>query len=709
MGYKVKKILFIIFVFSQFLSYPQIKWEPINSPKGGKITYLEVSNSGLYFAGLQGDYIYVSSDSGKSWERTSLTSSYFNQIKADKDGNVFALADMATTQAGVFIYEPVTRYWRLINNGTPSVGARQITIAPNGDLFLATTGGVYKSTDKGLNWSLSGLNGKFVRVIQVNNNGVLYAGIDWGGIYKSTDYGSTWFKSGDIPNTHYPLMHIAEDGTIFIVLYHDIPWIPRGIYRSTDGGNTWQRKDNGIIYLNIASMISIRTGTLVCAGPFGIFYRTTNNGETWEVTTRLPTASPISSICRLPDKSLLVGSNGIGLIKGNEEGKNFKILENNFKKMGIRSLVTFNNNEMIAISVHDVFKTTDGGLNWKASSMGLVYRDKTNLFRTKSGRLFVTTLGNGTFQSTDNGISWSSVNINTAGTLDKPIIQKGNGVIFAKAVNADGLVKSTDNGNTWTYLKAQFYNVVSALAAGPEGNIYVSSLGTFSKSIDDGYSWQIKEHLSTYTTAMKTFDNYIFLVSKYGILSISEDKGETWTEKDISNRAIQDLTITKDGTLLIAIPGIGIKMSTDKGQSWTTVNDGISDLNVKSFYNDGNDKIYLCTGKYLSNGSGIYLLNLNTTGIKSVNTIPKNYYLEQNYPNPFNPETAISYELPTLSFVTLKIYDLLGKEVATLVNEEKPAGTYKVNFDASGLPSGIYFYRISAGSFHQTKKMVLLK
>jgi len=99
-----------------------------------------------------------------------------------------------------------------------------------------------------------------------------------------------------------------------------------------------------------------------------------------------------------------------------------------------------------------------------------------------------------------------------------------------------------------------------------------------------------------------------------------------------------------------------------------------------------------------------------TSGI--INTsenIPNEIELFQNYPNPFNPKTNIQYQVPELSFVSLKIYDVLGNEIATLVNKEKLIGSYEVDFDATGLPSGIYFYQLKAGSFIQTKKMILLK
>ncbi len=88
---------------------------------------------------------------------------------------------------------------------------------------------------------------------------------------------------------------------------------------------------------------------------------------------------------------------------------------------------------------------------------------------------------------------------------------------------------------------------------------------------------------------------------------------------------------------------------------------------------------------------------------------PTKFEISQNYPNPFNPATSIQFRIPENSFVSLKIYNVLGKEIATLLNEEKSIGSYEVNFNAINIPSGIYFYRIEAGNFVETKKMILLK
>ena len=101
----------------------------------------------------------------------------------------------------------------------------------------------------------------------------------------------------------------------------------------------------------------------------------------------------------------------------------------------------------------------------------------------------------------------------------------------------------------------------------------------------------------------------------------------------------------------------------------------------------------------------------NYTGIEEnlLKQVPREYNLFQNYPNPFNPSTKIGFRIPDFEFVSLKIYDILGREVSTLVNEEKPAGSYEVEFNAANLSSGAYFYKIRAGSFVQTKKMILLR
>ncbi|MBK8946739.1 MAG: T9SS type A sorting domain-containing protein [Ignavibacteriae bacterium] len=94
---------------------------------------------------------------------------------------------------------------------------------------------------------------------------------------------------------------------------------------------------------------------------------------------------------------------------------------------------------------------------------------------------------------------------------------------------------------------------------------------------------------------------------------------------------------------------------------------------------------------------------------ENINIVKNEFELSQNYPNPFNPTTIINYSLKKEGFTTLKVYDILGSEITTLVNENKFAGSYTIEFDGSNLSNGVYFYTINSGNFHQTKKMILLK
>jgi hypothetical protein len=113
----------------------------------------------------------------------------------------------------------------------------------------------------------------------------------------------------------------------------------------------------------------------------------------------------------------------------------------------------------------------------------------------------------------------------------------------------------------------------------------------------------------------------------------------------------------------------------------------------------------------LANNTVVTITSREVTKLRlgKVAAVPLVFALRQNYPNPFNPSTTIHYEVPGLAVVQLVVYDILGREVTTLVDEMKTAGAYDINFNTIGLASGVYFYRMQAGDFVGTKKMVLMK
>jgi len=185
---------------------------------------------------------------------------------------------------------------------------------------------------------------------------------------------------------------------------------------------------------------------------------------------------------------------------------------------------------------------------------------------------------------------------------------------------------------------------------------------------------------------------------------------------------VTTLTVHYDafGTITFPDGSFNALRETLVSQTDTYVNGSLSNSTITHTISwltktDGNYNAYIDTSSKISGDVSVYqpLLNLvenySTAVNESTSNTPEKYELFQNYPNPFNPTTTITYSLPKSSFVTLTIYDLLGREVTTLVNEEKHSGTYKVTWNAQNKPSGIYFYKITAGGYSKINKMILLK
>jgi hypothetical protein len=155
------------------------------------------------------------------------------------------------------------------------------------------------------------------------------------------------------------------------------------------------------------------------------------------------------------------------------------------------------------------------------------------------------------------------------------------------------------------------------------------------------------------------------------------------------------------------VRGTQVYRSTDGGDNWISVYSNSNTLVDVDFP----DNMSGClTGWAAGYGGTIAKMTGTLTGAgENQIKIPDNYSLNQNYPNPFNPVTKISYAIPKQGFVTLKVFDMLGREAAVLVNETKQAGSYTVEFNASELTSGVYFYRLETSAYSEIKKMILLK
>ncbi len=192
-----------------------------------------------------------------------------------------------------------------------------------------------------------------------------------------------------------------------------------------------------------------------------------------------------------------------------------------------------------------------------------------------------------------------------------------------------------------------------------------------------------------------------------GGVFLSTNNGTSWTEVNtgLTDTYIECLAIS-DTNLFVGTPYDGVFLSTNNGTSWININTGLPETsNVGALVVSGTN---LFTGTL---GSGVWKRPLTEmiTSIAYSNSMPSRFNLEQNYPNPFNPSTTIVFSLPLRTFVSLKVFDALGREAATIISEELSAGTYSRQWKAKGFPSGVYFYRLQAGSFMETRKLIFVK
>jgi photosystem II stability/assembly factor-like uncharacterized protein len=204
-----------------------------------------------------------------------------------------------------------------------------------------------------------------------------------------------------------------------------------------------------------------------------------------------------------------------------------------------------------------------------------------------------------------------------------------------------------------------------------------------------------------------------WVVGDSGYIAITSDGGNSWLQKqnpDTLKRNLNDIYLVSYFGFAVGDDGL-ILQTTNSGETWSMDTEQLTTNNLVCVHINGGGSEW---GPGLSIGDNKTVLSYPI--VVSVDDNPKpvgTFYLHQNYPNPFNPSTKIEFRIADYVFVTLKVYDVLGNEVATLVNEEKSAGTYEVEFNSTlgvrELASGIYFYQLKAGKLIQTRKMILLK
>jgi photosystem II stability/assembly factor-like uncharacterized protein len=378
----------------------------------------------------------------------------------------------------------------------------------------------------------------------------------------------------------------------------------------------------------------------------------------------------------------------------------------------VYAMVVKNNGWVYAGCNDAIFRSTDIGKTWEKVYQGSA---DINCMAYRSGLGIFVGLSNGGVLKSLSDASWNAIGLSGKNITDIVINSSGNVFVSCSSSNPNGggIYKTIDDGQSWIESFSKGTDV-ACLSLDKNNNIFAGSYqGDILKSTDGGSNW-VRIGLSANTNSIRGICvdllGNIFALQN-GQLYKSTDNGGNWkggilTSLDYYNKF--PFVVSSNNFLFLGTDGEGAFMSTDFGEHWNSINSGLANSNFYSLAIDDGGYLYAGTNTMIHRSS-----NPIDPTIVDVNEIDnftkKQFELIQNFPNPFNPNSIISYIIPRTCFVQIKVYDIQGKEITTLVNEEKVAGNYYIQFNASYLSSGIYFYQLRTSDYAETKKMLLMK
>jgi photosystem II stability/assembly factor-like uncharacterized protein len=367
--------------------------------------------------------------------------------------------------------------------------------------------------------------------------------------------------------------------------------------------------------------------------------------------------------------------------------------------------VSFINDQAGWVVAHGrgIVKTTNGGEEWSLDTTTAHLNLSMIKFLNKDVGYAANNNGN-LIKTTDGGINWAEISVNDRAYIDVIyFINQDTGFI---GTNTE-VKKTTDGGNTWYHsISIDYANSFSFIDHNT--GWVLSGGGKLYRTSDCGINWR-EVNSELFSSKIFFIDSLLgYTCGYYRYIAKTTDGGISWTKLSlfIKDPAIyRSLFFTNANTGWVVGENGYIIGTKDGGESFV-YSTGLTQDNLQNvvFVNSKTGWIVGENGNIFKTVSGDIIGDVET-----ISWMPDKYFLFQNYPNPFNPATTIEYAIPSLSTVILKVYDILGREVTTLVSEEKLAGRYMVTFDGSGLSSGVYFYRLETGGYSDSKKFILMK
>lgn len=608
--------------------------------------------------------VWLSTNAGASWVYTQLSTSalqsfYFFDANtgfvAGGGGKIFKTTDGGSnwTNVSTAVSNPYySIYFQDVNTGFLG--------SSNGTLFRTTNGGAnYNSVSFNINSGQSTYDIHFFDA----NNGIISGST--GTFYKTTNNGLNWTSIGE-PNSLLNAIQFVNASTGYTTG-------ERRFQKTTNAGASWQ--SIGFIDLNTTSMDFPSASTGYVGGTAGNMRKSTDGGNSWSFLTT-------------------------GL-------------------SGFVTAIDFVNTTtgFAGTSNANMKKTTTGGSTWTDITLGVTATVNSIQFLNSNTGYFCGSSGNAR-KTTNGGANWSAMTTGVTQNLNSIYFINDN-IGFA-AGNAGTIIKTTDAGANWSTQISGIESDLNSVSFGSVNDgIAVGNSGVVLVTTNGGDSWSAQVSGTTKNLRSISFasSNSIFVSGENAIILNSIDQvlpvelsGFT---SSVSGRNIMLSWSTLSET---NNKGFAVERSLSGANAWNNIGfvEGKGTSNIQQSYSFTDANLYSGAFAYRlkqmdNNGNFVYKYLSNEVIIGK----PLTYELNQNYPNPFNPSTKINFQIASDSKVTLKIFDITGKEIRTLVDGFRKSDYYTVDFNASALPSGIYFARLAvqneSAPFIKSIKLVLSK
>lgn len=677
-------------------------WQPTGGVEGGVVSQIVRASANVMIAGNYEGALFRSTDNGSQWTSISQAIGHFSvfSLAGDGAGTVFV-----GTKRSIYKTTDAGKTWRLSAQGLPFLtDVNDITLEGSGRVWIAyARQGIFRSLDNGENWSAA--NGglpedRSIQQIQHVQGDVLIAADSKYGIFRSTDGGENWAPANDGFSVGSSAQSIitGADGIVWIATYGE------GIFRSADQGATWQKTTGTPADPYVFSLAVNSSGHLFAVTNSDL-YRSVNGGADWSKMTTGAVGGNLRCINCEPDDTIWIGTAASGIGRSIDGGNSWSFFTSGLTATHVPSLTRDAHGTLYAAVLQmGLFKSSDDGRSWtKVPVDDQVFDD--GILQVKSipsGGLMVSSFPKGVFVSRDYS-QWDAFGAGPE-TINLVKLAASDLYFYAGAQNGK-LFRSPSTAGEWgeigTTINASY--LYSLDARGNE--VYICTNKGVFHSKDHGETWQsvnIDGSTSEYYFSVVFHPNGdVFIGGNRGVYR-SSDGGVTWSAgSGLPSGNV--LAVHSDGTLFAASYQSAY-FSRDLGSNWQQVAAGAENIEINSLVVGNNDLLFAGT-----RGLGVYRVELPQPTAVVGEVAVSECSLAPNFPNPFNSSTTFSFSLTEPTFVRLTLFNLRGEQQATVAAQLLDAGQHSITWDAGVLPSGVYLYRLEAGEFVQSRKLIYMR